>query len=264
MILQEIRSIIDPQEFHQLVDFLEKVKKESGMSQFLLDCYELRLQFETADEKETERLKENFIKNVDAKFRLLTPKIVDYKTSKTDVNVNTIRHGFDLLKQVHKLDYIRKKVINEKAACNVDNDLFAEDFDNFLTAIAPETIVGKMEVAIKSLKKGHSHMQEVEEVLSALEIYISGFDECMESLKRDLKKSKKNKELDDIISHIRLYNIDEPFVALASDYGVPQNRERVLFIGSRKDQKIIKNVPPTVSDSEKVTVFEALHDLDFL
>ena len=108
MILQEIRSIIDPQEFHQLVDFLERVKKESGMSQFLLDCYELRLQFETADEKETERLKENFIKNVDAKFRLLTPKIVDYKTSKTDVNVNTIRHGFDLLKQVHKLDYIRK------------------------------------------------------------------------------------------------------------------------------------------------------------
>jgi DNA (cytosine-5)-methyltransferase 1 len=39
----------------------------------------------------------------------------------------------------------------------------------------------------------------------------------------------------------RLYNIDQPFVALASNYGVPQNRERVLFIGCRKDQKLIKD-----------------------
>jgi len=66
------------------------------------------------------------------------------------------------------------------------------------------------------------------------------------------------------LSHIRLYNIDQPFVALASNYGVPQNRERVLFIGCRKDQKLVKTVPPTVTENEKVTVFEALHDLDFV
>lgn len=61
-----------------------------------------------------------------------------------------------------------------------------------------------------------------------------------------------------------MYNIDQPFVALASNYGVPQNRERVLFIGCRKDQKLVKVVPPTVSEKEKVTVFEALYDLDFV
>ena len=53
-------------------------------------------------------------------------------------------------------------------------------------------------------------------------------------------------------------------VLLSSDYGVPQNRERVVYIGSRKDQKPIKNIPATVKDEQKVTVYEAINDLDFI
>jgi DNA (cytosine-5)-methyltransferase 1 len=79
-----------------------------------------------------------------------------------------------------------------------------------------------------------------------------------------IKNASREKEFEEILSHIRLYNIEEPFVALASNYGVPQNRERVLFIGCRKDQKLIKEIPATVTESEKVTVFEALYDLDFI
>ena len=45
---------------------------------------------------------------------------------------------------------------------------------------------------------------------------------------------------------------------------MPQNRERVLFIGCRKDQKFISEIPATVSEEEKVSVFEALYDLDFI
>lgn len=45
---------------------------------------------------------------------------------------------------------------------------------------------------------------------------------------------------------------------------MPQNRERVLFIGCRKDQAFISEIPHTVSEGEKVTVFEALYDLDFI
>jgi len=61
-----------------------------------------------------------------------------------------------------------------------------------------------------------------------------------------------------------LYKIEAPFVANASNYGVPQNRERVLFIGCRKDQKFISEIPATVKEEDKVTVFEALYDLDFI
>jgi DNA (cytosine-5)-methyltransferase 1 len=86
----------------------------------------------------------------------------------------------------------------------------------------------------------------------------------MSGLKSFVKKANKEKQFEKILSHIRLYNIEAPFVALASNYGVPQNRERVLFIGCRKDQKLIKEIPPTINEKEKVTVFEALYDLDFI
>jgi DNA (cytosine-5)-methyltransferase 1 len=75
---------------------------------------------------------------------------------------------------------------------------------------------------------------------------------------------KQIQELNKIIDDIRLYKIEAPFVANASNYGVPQNRERVLFIGCRKDQKFISEIPATVTQKEKVSVFEALHDLDFI
>ncbi|MBS1669596.1 MAG: DNA cytosine methyltransferase [Bacteroidetes bacterium] len=264
MILQEIRSIVDLKEFHQLIYFVGQLRKQEKTQPFILDCYNLRLQFETATEKEIEGLKESYIQLVENKFRLLTPKIVDYKTSKTDASISTIRHGFNLLKREHELAYIRKKVINEKSFCDLDNDFFYEDFNNFLTAIESESIVERINTAFKTLKPTKEYISEVEEIVKALEIYAHSFDECMEGLAGFVKKAKLETEFNEILSHIRLYNVDEPFVALASNYGVPQNRERVLFIGCRKDQPLIKQVPPTVSEKEKVTTFEALYDLDFV
>ena len=66
------------------------------------------------------------------------------------------------------------------------------------------------------------------------------------------------------MKEILLYNIEEPLVLLSSNYGVPQNRERVVFIGCRNDQEIINEIPATVSDDEKVKVYEALWDLDMV
>jgi DNA (cytosine-5)-methyltransferase 1 len=264
MIIQEIRSIVDLKEFHQLINFVALLRKVEKTQTFILECYNLRLRFESATEKEITQLRDNYIQNIENRFRVLTPKIVDYKTSKTDVNLSTIRHGFNLLKRGNELAYIRKKVINEKAFCDLDNDFFASDFDNFLTAIEPESIIERIHNAFNSLNPSKEYITEVNEIITALEIYAYSFDECMDGLQSFVKKAKREAEFNEILSHIRLYNIEQPFVALASDYGVPQNRERVLFIGCRKDQKLIKNVPPTVTGKEKVTVFEALYDLDFV
>jgi DNA (cytosine-5)-methyltransferase 1 len=264
MILQEIRSIVDLKEFHQLINFVAQLRRQAKEQAFILDCYNLRLQFETANEKEIEDIKERYIQNVENKFRVLTPKIVDYKTSKTDSSISTIRHGFNLLKREHELAYIRKKVINEKAFCDLDNDFFFENFNNFLTAIESESIVERINTAFKTLKPAKEFINDVSEIVKALEIYAYSFDECMDGLTGFVKNAKLETEFNEILSHIRLYNIDEPFVALASNYGVPQNRERVLFIGCRKDQQLIKQVPATVSGKEKVTIFEALYDLDFV
>lgn len=121
MILQEIKSIVDLKEFHQLI-FLAKLRKAEKEKAFTLDCYNLRMQFESANEKELEKLRESYIQIIENKFRLLTPKIADYKTSKTDINISTIRHGFNLLKRSKELAYVRKKVILEKAHSDLDND----------------------------------------------------------------------------------------------------------------------------------------------
>ena len=264
MILQEIKSIIDLKEFHQLIYFLSKLRKVEKEKIFTLDCYNLRMQFESANEKELEKYRANYIQIIENKFRLLTPKIADYKTSKTDVNINTIRHGFNLLKRSKELAYVRKKVILEKAHSDLDNDFFAEKFDSFLTAIESDSIIEQIHDAFKKLKPAKEYQAEIAEIISALEIYNFSFEECIQGLKPFVKNINEEEEFEVILSKIRLYNIDQPFVALASNYGVPQNRERVLFIGCRKDQQLIKSVPPTVSEKDKVSVFEALYDLDFI
>ena len=89
-------------------------------------------------------------------------------------------------------------------------------------------------------------------------------DECFDSLRAYSISDGTEKEFDKILDSIRLYRIDKPIVVLSSDYGVPQNRERVLFIGCRNDQQVITGVPATVSPDDKVTVYEAISDLDFI
>jgi DNA (cytosine-5)-methyltransferase 1 len=264
MILQEIRSIVDLKEFSLLIHFVAQLKKVEIENSFILECYNLRLQFEKATDKELDALKNSYINNLENKFRLLTPKIVDYKTSKTDKNISTIRHGFNLLKRVKELEYIRKRIINEKAFSNLDNDFFADDFDSFLTSIESETIIEKIHTAFNNLKPNAAFLDDVQQIITALEIFDYSFDECVKGLNSFVIKSNKEKEFETILSKIRLYNIEQPFVALASNYGVPQNRERVLFIGCRKDQKLINDIPATVKHSEKVNVFEAIYDLDFV
>lgn len=264
MILQEIKSIIDLKEFPHLIYFLTKLQKLEKDKPFLLECYKLRLQFESANEKDLEKSKDSYIQLIENKFRTLTPKIADYKTSKTDININTIRHGFNLLKRSKELAYVRKKIILEKAHSDLDNDYFAQQFDSFLVAIESESIIEQINNAFKNLNPPKKYQEEISEIISALEIYNFSFEECIQGLKPYIKAHKAEDEIEELLSHIRLYNIDQPFVALASNYGVPQNRERVLFIGCRKDQKLITNIPSTVTDKEKVTVFEALYDLDFV
>ena len=264
MILQEIRSIVDLKEFNKLIDFIFLLKKVEIKETFILDCYNLRLQFEKSTDKELENLKNNYINILENKFRILTPKIVDYKTSKTDKDISTIRHGFNLLRRVKELEYIRKKVINEKSFSNLDNDFFSENFDSFLTSIEPNTIIEKIHNSFNNLKPNEKFSYEVKQIISALEIFDYSFDECVNGINLYVVKANKQKEFEAILSKIRLYNIEKPFVALASDYGVPQNRERVLFIGCRKDQKLINDIPATVQNAEKVNVFEAIYDLDFV
>jgi DNA (cytosine-5)-methyltransferase 1 len=261
LIIKEINSIVDIKEIPLLNSFIKKIRKESNS--FLFDSIIKRVEFEKLLEKDKDAGREEFIRFVENRFKKITPKIADYKTSKTDENINTIRHGFNLLARSKEWEKLKRDIIKEKDFCNIDSDDFTNTFTNFLTEIGSESIISKIENAFKLLKVPTSYKKDCDDIITALKIYTTSFDESIEILKTHCNLSQK-KELDTILESIRLYKIEKPFVANASNYGVPQNRERVLFIGCRKDQKYISEIPATVTEEEKVTIFEALYDLDFV
>ncbi|PVW13586.1 DNA cytosine methyltransferase [Marixanthomonas spongiae] len=261
LILKEINSIVDVKEIPRLVSFTRKVKKESNS--FVFDVIIKRIELEAISERDKDYGREEFVNLIDNRFKKLTPKIADYKTSKTDDNINTIRHGFNLLARTKEWNKLKRDIIKEKDYCNVNNDHFTDTFTNFLTEISPENVISRIEKAFKALKISSKYKKDCDDIITALKIYTSTFDESIDLLKQLCNKVQRQ-ELEIILKSIRLYKIEKPFVANASNYGVPQNRERVLFIGCRKDQNFISEIPPTVSEDDKVTIFEALYDLDFV
>ncbi len=264
MILQEIRSIVDVKQFYRLTQFVITLRRNLPRRSLALEYFAKRLMFESAGEKDPDVIRENYIKDLEIKFTALIPKIVSYKVSKTDPVVATIRHGLSLLRRSKALASIRKTVIHEKAFSDLDTDEFADDFDHFLSTISTESIVSRIKSAFKQLPLHDRYADKSNEIIEAIEIFSWSFDDCVEALRCLANEACREGEFEDIMQHIRLYNIEEPIIALASNYGVPQNRERVLFIGCRKDQVMIRDIPKSVSEDEKVTVFEALYDLDFI
>ena len=261
LIIQEINSIVDIKEIPVLVSFIRKIKAKHNI--FLFESIVKRVEMEKLRDVQLEANREEYIRFVDNRFKQLTPKIADYKTSKTDSRINTIRHGFNILARTKEWQKLKRDIIKEKDYCNIDSDAFVSSFNSFLTEISPERVINKIEMAFKSLNVPQTYKTDCEDIISALKIYTSSFDETVDLLTSISSDIEKN-ELKKILDSIRLYKIERPFVANASNYGVPQNRERVLFIGCRKDQKFISEIPATVSENEKVTVFEALYDLDFI
>lgn len=263
IILNEINSIIDINEIPKLISFLKSLKSSFKQDDFIVDCLIKRIEIEKLNEFTKEEGRENYIRFVEAKFKQITPKIVDYKTSKTDISISTIRHGLNILIRNKEWEKLKRDIIKEKDYCNIDNDFFVSTFTHFLSELDTEEIIKKIEIAFTELKVPKVYTNETKNIVTALKIFTNSFDDTIKFIQENCNKSQIV-EFNKIVESIRLYKIEKPFVANASNYGVPQNRERVLFIGCRKDQKFISEIPPTVTADQKVTVFEALYDLDFI
>ena len=95
LIIEEINSIIDIKEIPTLITFIKKAKTETNA--FLLDCIIKSIEIETLNQEELEAGGEEIIRFIDNRFKQITPKIADYKTSKTDSSINTIRHGLNIV-----------------------------------------------------------------------------------------------------------------------------------------------------------------------
>lgn len=261
-IMREMRSIIDDRTVGTFMSFADKLLKNSTSS-FLANAFLLKLQMEiTSDEEKANGYKEQFFDLLDSQLRIVTRQI-DYRTSKSNRYISTIRHGIYMLRRNEERERITADIINEKTVSNIDNDLFADKFNEFLATISDENITAKIIESIGQVDDLKKAGKDTEDMKQAIDLYSFSLDECFDELGKMAKEKKLATDFDEIMSRLRLYNVEQ-MVLLSSDYGVPQNRERVVFIGSRNDQKPIKEIPATVKQEDKVTVYEAIADLDFI
>lgn len=257
-ILNEIRSIIDVKLIGKVNTYLKKHLLPI-CDNFLYNSFILKLRLET--ESNDEQLRSQYFSNIEEQFKLLTRRI-DYKTSKSNTNINTIRHGLLMLKNISVWNTVKKDIIGGKTICDIDNDDFAQPINAFLSFISDSNITDLVKEAFNQVEEFEGQEELVNKIIEAITIYNSTLNELFNKIGKYIPSEEQNNYAK-LLEEIRLYKIDKPIVVNSSNYGVPQNRERVLFIGCRKDQKVITEIPFTTPE-DKVTIFEALHDLDFI
>jgi len=261
-ILREIRSIVDDMKMPQLFAFIENGLK-GKLAPTLYSVLYTKICMETID-GDWNKMNDLYFNYLEQQLKELTRKL-PYNVSKSDEAVNTIRHGLILLKMKQERETIRKQVIQLKTSAHIDNDTFVDGYNAIIETISDEQILERTLSAIDEVSAMGNCTQEAQTLKKSLEILTATFDECIDFIREQFSDNEKlRKRFEDLMSEIRLYNITEPMVLLASNYGVPQNRERVVFIGCRNDQDLITEIPATVAEKDKVKVYEALWDMDMV
>lgn len=261
-ILHEIRSIIDDENIPAMMLYLSQMLS-GKVSDFVKTAYLNKVYMEVAADDEAENYRDLYFANLESQFKQITRKI-DYRLSKSNVNIATIRHGLNLLKHTNERQNITAAVINAKTNSDIDNDFFVDGFNSFLSLIDDSTLINTILSAIDTFDKFDNESNDVKEFRDMIVLYSATLNEVFAQLKPIAKEAGSLQKFEGLLDAIQLYRIQAPYVAHSANYGVPQNRERVLFIGCRRDQELITEIPSTVSPEEKVTVYEALHDLDFI
>lgn len=261
-IMREIRSIIDDKSIPQFLLYLDKLLSISASS-FVKNCILTKVQIEIGDESSAEIARANYFIYLESQFKAITKKI-EYRLSKSNIHISTIRHGLNLLRQTEERSVISSTVINLKSITDIDNDYYVNGFNSFLSLIDDSTIINTILSALDTFDGFDNDSKEVKVFRDMVRLYSFTLDETLDTIKEFAKENGSTDELDNLLEELILYRIAKPIVVHSADYGVPQNRERVIFIGCRKDQELIDEIPATVTEEEKVTVYEALHDLDFI
>ena len=262
-ILREIRSIVDDAKMSTLLAFLNDHLKVY-INEWLYDCLYTKMCMEDTN-ADMDKLYDTYFNNLEQQLKNVT-KHLPYSVSKSNVSVNTVRHGILLLSDKKQREEIRKQVIQLKTSAHIDNDTFVDSYNAIVEAISDEKILENMLDAVdKIIEMDGGCEDDARTLKKSLEILTSTFDECIDFIREQFKSNKKVLDcFENMMKEIRLYNINEPLVLLSSNYGVPQNRERVVFIGCRNDQEVITEIPTTVKEEDKVKVYEAIWDLNMI
>lgn len=192
-------------------------------------------------------------------FKSFTTAHMSYENSKSNRDANSIRHGINLLEEVGELKEIRESLIALRHKTKIDNDFYVEDWESFIGGLSVDGII---EVIQNSLDQLKGNIQKdgsalLESLCGMFSIFKQSWEGCIEF--EDELSQKKIIRFLDVNSE---YKLCGPFLLNSKDFGVPQNRKRVVFIGVKKGQKLVLNFEK--SFREPVVVEDALGDLQGL
>lgn len=252
-ILSEINSIIDDKYIPNYVAYV-KNKLSGKIFPTLLDIYLRKIDIETK-RSENEGLQEivDYFKVVSNEYKEYTKKF-PLKVSKCDKRFSTVRHIIELFENYSDIKQILKKTVNLTSIAHIYNDNLEENFNNFIDFLNPKNLAKKAIKELSEMEK-EAYLLEVKE---AFNVFVLDFNNFTNYLGE--KYFQYDAQYGEIVKELHLYNIDNPIIVKASDYGVPQDRERVVFTGCRKDQPMITKIPKTIDTP--ITASEAISDLD--
>lgn len=177
---------------------------------------------------------------------------------------NEVKQGFSLLKQAYILDASKMRIKHIMSDALLKRSALKNNFDELISTLETGSIYQAIRDSLGQITPETNDVKEKHAVAFAKKAVDIISEDVMDTINRIIAifaHHERVNELSFSASQVHLYKTCGPIVLNASDFGVPQNRERVVFIGCRKDQQLISQISSTVTQEEKVTVKEAIHDL---
>lgn len=299
-ILREIRNIVDYDQLSVLLEVLdrksldgfpEKVKQEYSLVRKALELAVSRhvqevearnmylsmlkhIEASNLSGSEKKALKSSMVKTkndfptaeLEDFYKALSEKFVDaYRNQKgvPESDRNVIRQGLALLARQSVLDDIKRRVIREINHALLKESDYKNRFDDMTDSLSEGSVIEIMFKMVDKLLESANERQKavLNLIRETVNINTEGVFHNLDRLRKILESET---DVINQIDKVALYHINGPMELVALDYGVPQNRHRVVFLGCRNDQKLISSIPATVKEEEKVSSAEAIGDLDFI
>ena len=261
-VINEIRSIIDDKEVPTMMQYLTRLLDETS-TPIVRDCIVSKVAMTICEDESYPAYAKRYFQAIETQFKNIT-KSLSLKESKSDKNINTIRHGLNFLKHEEERASLLKAIIEEKTSCGFHKDGFLDQANDFIEYLSDSQIISKIAESIDNIAPLSEQKDALNELKDMISIFPLSSEECFKIVREYAIKNESEGTFLSLLDSLRLYKIDNFIKVNSSNYGVPQSRDRVLFIGCRKDQELITEIPATVKEDDKTTVYEALYDLDII
>ena len=181
---------------------------------------------------------------------------------------NVIRQALSMLAGRSDLERIGRDLKKVAYSALIKRSKYKEHFDAALETVDLDSILS-LAIAqcdrLLTMTHDEKALAATSKVKLALEIVTEGPACTVQRVLRTLDEDGQLSEhVQALADGVALYRVDAPIVLTSSDYGVPQNRVRVVFIGCRNDQKPVTEIPATVEECDQVTAAEAIGDLAYI